>query len=344
VKNKFPVIFSDSATLDAGRVLAATVIFYFHIGLVGRYPLSFYAEYAVEYFVILSGITYVLFTRIKPSTLAEYFTYLKKRLAALLPAYVLVNVAFYGASFLYPSALGRPYGFWEFLASATGVSMYFGLKFMSTVMWFMPFILQVYLLLPLLEWCLRRVHPAVLMLAAFGVSYLATKAVPLFLADWDAINLVCKNWSPIFRLPEVCVGIVAGKLVENTCGFWKGVCAIVVFALLSLSTSLLNASGCLEHFYMPWSGFLIPVLIFGATGLAWPMLRGFNVKTMRLLGLSSFAFYLIQAAPLGLVSRRLGDHLAVWIGYYLACWALAVVLTLAVARMRNIFEVRPSTA
>ena len=83
----------NSRTLDIGRILGASTIFYFHIGLSGRYPLSSYGEYAVEYFVMLAGIAYILFSRSKPSVPSEYFDYMKKRLASLFPMFVIFFIS-----------------------------------------------------------------------------------------------------------------------------------------------------------------------------------------------------------------------------------------------------------
>jgi Na+-transporting NADH:ubiquinone oxidoreductase subunit NqrE len=63
------------------------------------------------------------------------------------------------------------------LLSSTGLSQYMGVRYMSTVMWFVPFILQVYCLFPVVEWLLDRVHPALLQVLAFAVSLLLIAVV-----------------------------------------------------------------------------------------------------------------------------------------------------------------------
>ena len=211
----------NSVTMDVGRILAASVIYYFHVGLFRHCPLSTFGEFAVEYFVILSGVSYILFTSTKPSTPSEYFKYIKKRLTSLFPVFCVVNVVFYLGSFYHPSELGRPYRFVEFLASTTGVSMYLGWKYMSGVMWFMPFIMQVYLLIPLVDWWARRLNPIILLLVAFCLSCLFAHMVPFFVKEDLAAKLVCKNWSPIFRLPEVCVGVIVGRSALMHCDFGR---------------------------------------------------------------------------------------------------------------------------
>jgi peptidoglycan/LPS O-acetylase OafA/YrhL len=331
------VIF-NSMTMDVGRILAASVIFYFHVGLVRHCPLSTYGEFAVEYFVILSGISYILFSSTKPSTPSEYLEYIKKRLAALFPVFCLVNIFLYIGSFYYPSELGRPYRFVEFLASTTGASMYLGWKYMSTVMWFMPFIMQVYLLIPLVDWWARRINPVILLLVAFCLSCLFAHMVPIFAKNDRVAELVCKTWSPIFRLPEVCVGVILGRSAHMRCDYWKGMMAVAVFGIMSLLVSLLKSANVISHLYMPWSGFIVPAILFGASALISPMLRSVNAKVMRLLGLSSFFFYLSHAAALLAIRSRFGNQIYVWVSYYLACWFVAVGVTLIFANFKKMFE------
>jgi peptidoglycan/LPS O-acetylase OafA/YrhL len=325
-------IFSPAA-IDAGRILAASVIFCFHIGW---FPFAPYGEFAVEYFIILSGITYLLFSKSKPATPAACVDYLKHRLAALFPAFLLVNLAIYLGSFCYPSMLGRPYAFAEFLASATGTSMYFGWKYMSTVMWFMPFIVQVYLLLPLLDWAARRLNPVVLVLTAFGLSCWLAQMVSAFVSPDFAPRLICKNWSPVFRLPEVCVGIILGRMALGH-GRGAGLLAVAAFGLLSLLVGWLQPLSLFPaHLYMPWAGFLVPALLFIGAALLSPLTGLLNVRWIRLLGLASFSFYLLHAAPVLAISHRFPHQPVVWMVYFVLCWATAISLTLFIARVRNL--------
>jgi peptidoglycan/LPS O-acetylase OafA/YrhL len=327
----------NSRTTDIGRILGASAIYYYHVGRVsGHGPLSSYGEFAVEYFVILAGIAYILFSRSKPSVPSEYFDYMKKRLASLFPMFLLVNLAIYLGNFLYPSGLGRPFRFIEFLASGAGVSQYFGWRYMSTVMWFLPFIMQVYLLLPLIDWTARRVNPVALVLTAFGSSYLLAQTVSLLVQSDHQATLICKNWSPVFRLPEVCAGIILGRIVLTRRGQWVGILAVAVYGMLSLLVSLLAPENTRPFYYMPWGGFVVPAVFFGASALLSPVLRATNAKWVRLLGLSSFCFFLLHAAPMQAIGRHFHTRVTVWVAYYLACWLLAIALTRFLAQAKNL--------
>jgi len=202
----------------------------------------------------------------------------------------------------------------------------------------MPFIMQVYLLIPLVDWWARRLNPVILLLVAFCLSCLFAHMVPFFAKNDMAAKLVCKNWSPIFRLPEVCVGVIVGRSALMRCDYWKGMVAVAMFGILSLSVSLLASANINSHLYMPWGGFIVPVILFGASALISPMLRSANAKIIRLLGLSSFFFYLSHAAPLAAISRRFDNHISAWVSYFLACWFVAVGFTLIISKVKNIFE------
>jgi peptidoglycan/LPS O-acetylase OafA/YrhL len=330
-----PVFFRklfSSAALDLGRVLAASVIFYFHVGLFSSLPLSFYCEKAVEYFVILAGVTYLLFSRPPAPGAGGYFAYIKRRLAALLPMFLLVNVLLYAGGFVFASELGRHFRFVEFLASASGISLYLHWKYMSTVMWFMPFIVQVYLLLPWIDWLARRWHPVTLMLVAFGSSALLAQTIAHFIHPSLEAGLIYKNWSPLFRLPEVCLGIILGRAALQPEGGKATLLAVGLYGLLPF------AAVWLTPLYLPEAGFVVPLILFGAAGvLTWRWQR-LPAHWLRRWGTASFPFFLIHAAPLATLSHRFHNHLVVWLAYYIVCWLGAVGMTLVWERFKSRFD------
>ncbi len=333
----------NSRTVDIGRVLGATAIFYFHIGLFGHYPFSILGDAGVEYFVMLAGISYILFSRSKPSKPSEYLHYLKRRLVLLYPMFILVNLAFYLASFVYPSGMGRPFRLVEFLASAAGVSQFLGWKYISTVMWFMPFVLQVYLLFPLIDRVARRVNPVVLVLLAFVFSYLLSRTIPFLAPTPLQARLICKNWSPIFRLPEVCVGIILGRITLTRQDQRDGILAIAVYGALSAFVSLPSLKNTFFPYYMPWSGFVTPAILCGAAVLISPLFGGKTPQWLRVLGFASYSFYLLHAAPLSTISHRFHPNTVLWVAYFFVCWAVAIALTRLIDRAPNLLAaLRPT--
>jgi len=61
-----------SKTADFGRILAASVIFYYHVGKLTHYPYFEVGEYAVGFFVILSGVAYTAFSQTKVNSPSDY--------------------------------------------------------------------------------------------------------------------------------------------------------------------------------------------------------------------------------------------------------------------------------
>ncbi len=236
-----------SPIVDLGRVLAVTAIFYFHVGVNTHYPLSQYGHFAVGFFIVLAGLAYMCFSRTHVTNTGSYFRYFGDRLLALFPIFIIVNLLIFAASYVYPSGLGRPYNAVELILSSLGLSQYFGYRYLSVVMWFVPFILQVYLLLPLIEWLLSRIQPVIVLIAAFLFSFALT--IPVCVYFPDKAEEICVNWSPIFRLPEVVLGVFLGMLFSQRARLPGGIVFFAVyivasFCLLQSARYLSNSGSC----------------------------------------------------------------------------------------------------
>lgn len=321
----------DSQAMDVSRILASASIFYFHIGLFGSLPFSTAAEKAVEYFIILAGVSYILFSKNQPSCPAQFGDYLKKRWLSLFPVYLLINLGVFFGSFLYTSGLGRHFSVPELLASTVGLSQYIGWRYLTAPMWFVPFIMQVYVLLPLLNWILRRVSPIVVVLSATVISWLlafwVSVAVPL---DQMHLCWICKMWSPLFRLPDVCVGLILGRMMlPGARQRWAGLAAIFLFGLLSWLREFPQPAMGFAIFYLPVEGFVTPLILFGLTFLCRPLFCPLGARFLRLLGRATLPFFLLQCAPLLAVEHVFGHRTLVWLAYFLACWLLAVACTVS---------------
>jgi peptidoglycan/LPS O-acetylase OafA/YrhL len=92
-------LFSNSAAMDAAHIVAATPIFYHHIGLSDHYPLSAYGEHAVQFFVIIAGVAFILYSHQSELTQANYGRYLLRRFTGLFPLFFLTNLSLYIGSF-----------------------------------------------------------------------------------------------------------------------------------------------------------------------------------------------------------------------------------------------------
>jgi peptidoglycan/LPS O-acetylase OafA/YrhL len=325
-----------SRMADCGRILGATAVFYFHVGLQTGYPLSRWGEYAVAMFILLSGVAYTGFSSLRPTDGPSYARYVAARIKAILPVWIAINGAIYLASFCYPSALGRPFTFPEFLLSCAGLSQYFGHRYLSTVMWFVPFILQAYFLFPLLDPVLDRVPAALMIVLAYALSLplmaLVYEYWPLYATE------ICRNWSVLFRLPEVCLGVALGRGIFRRCRPREAVAALAAFAAVSLAL----ATVCSNHFpaqayvlSLPWNGLVVTAVITVAALLvAAAGGSRLNPGLLRLLGAASFPFFLAHGAGIRFIHCHSASGAAGWPVYFLLCWALAVVITVLTRRRK----------
>jgi peptidoglycan/LPS O-acetylase OafA/YrhL len=337
-----------SQTIDLVRVLAASAIFYFHVGMFTQYPLMRFGEYAVTSFVVLAGITFVAFSRTHPTDLRSYSKYMATRVLALYPIFLAINLLLFAASYVHPSDLGRPFTISEFAMSCLGVSRYLGYRLLCRGMWFVPFIFQVYAILPVLNWLLSRVYPTVVLIAAFGVSSVLTVTVYWF-GPANAAS-ICGSWCPVFRLPEVLLGLFLGRWMTHGARPSRAIGFVIVYVVASgaLATlpgqtpfSDLNPSWILA---LPWNGLIVGSLIT-VTAVLLLRIPWFTATQLnyRLVGTASFAFYLIHQPAIEAVYGKVGANGVAWLAYYILCWGAALVLTVADGRWRSLaFRKRPT--
>jgi len=298
------------------------MIFYYHLGYVIELPASRLGEYAVTFYILAAGISYLTFSGGSEGSNWNYF---KRRARAILPTYWLVNGALYLISFFIHSNLQRPFSFMEFILSFAGVSQYFGIRYLTTSMWFIPFVLQLYLVLPLLRDLLLHKNGVVFMGVAGAISLLFN----FFTVHlWpDAAMNICRNWSPLFRLPEICLGLAVGAAIAGKISRQKLVITWGVFGLTELSFhyGLVNSNEYVSHLSL-WGTLQAGLVVL----IAW-LLQSLLSATredagdlLRECGKASFPFFLIHAAGLAYVGQRFG-----WTGrfyaYFAVCWLISFV-------------------
>ncbi|MGA2798093.1 MAG: acyltransferase family protein [Thermoguttaceae bacterium] len=318
-----------SPIVDLGRALAVTAIFYFHVGVNTHYPLSQYGHFAVGYFIVLAGLAYLCFSRTHVTDTGSYFRYFGDRLIALFPIFIIVNLLIFAASYVYPSGLGRPYNAVELILSSLGLSQYFGYRYLSVVMWFVPFILQVYLLLPLIEWLLSKIHPVIVLIAAFLLSFALT--IPVCVYFSEKAEEICVNWSPIFRLPEVVLGVFLGMFFSQRARLPGGIVFLAVYIVASFcllqSVNYLPIPKVVSA--LPWAGFLLGALITVIACLIFIALSwSAHIRSFRLLGNASFPFFLIHGIAIRFLYGKFGANIFIWLGYFLICWCASIILAL----------------
>jgi len=110
--------------------------------------------------------------------------------------------------------------------------------------------------------------------------------------------------------------------------------AVVVYGILSLSVCLLPPPNTRSLFTCRGRVLWFPRFSLGL-GLALARAARHKREVGSSAGLASFPFFLLHAAPLTAISRRFQDQATVWVAYYLACWLVAIALTLLLAQAKN---------
>lgn len=317
-----------SRAIDCARVFGALFIWYFHVGLISRdVPAAWFGEYGVSLFVTLASASYLLFRPEPVDTPRAYARYLARRIRALFPLFAILNIALFAASYVVPpSTLGRPFTVGEFLLSISGIALYVNNRMLSDLWWFIPFIVQVYLLLPPIELTWRRLGG----LWTYVIGAMISVAAIWTLHRANLIGLA-REWSPLFRLPEVLLGfVVAYGLRDGWMAVWAplaGHIACVLFMALVLG----NSPSTEYIFRMPLFGLLMTLGLGGASlALATKRMPKLFTSCIRRLGTASYAFFLLHGATLTWWAKHVGESAVAWSLNLVACWGTALLLTAGV--------------
>ena len=325
-----------SQEIDLLRILCASLLFYFHVGIYTHWFLSDYATYASGTFIALAGYCAVRYSRyreaLKHPTVAGVWRYFLDRFLAVYPAYAAITLLVFAGSFLYP-AVGHTSHFTvaELLCNLLMLNQYLGVDYFTTMMWFVPFVLQLYLLMPLLCRLAARA-PRLGLVACSVLSLLACLSV-----DWIApghLAGICKDWSPIFRLAPAFFG-VAVALSTSTA-------ALPGLLLLWIACS------AAELALLPWLHDLMPVairsflsaalfpLLFGIVWLAAQTIRRWTPaleSTITLLSKATLPFFLGHGVMISFLSHHFGSNPWIWAGYFLFSWAWSALFIVAYLRI-----------
>ena len=328
-----------SKSTDIARFLGASAIFYYHVGILTGYPLSQWGEYAVTLFIVLAGIAYACFSSIQPADLRSYSRYFGHRLIAIFPTFVAVNCIIFAASYVYPSALNRPFTLAEFGLSSAGLSQYFDRRYLSVPMWFVPLILQTYLVFPIIDNLTKRVSPVLIIVAAFLISLALTSVV---FWRWPSHGSeICRNWSVIFRLPEACVAVIAGRWILRRRDFQPGIIAVVAFLLVSFLLAIISPRFPAEAYILslPWHGALVTVVLL-VPAICIGIFTSLPDSQLRLIGGSSFPFFLAHGTGILFVYHRFKAPIIPWIVYFALCWGGAILFTFVFNCAQDLIRIR----
>jgi hypothetical protein len=136
------------------------------------------------------------------------------------------------------------------------------------------------------------------------------------------------------------VGVILGRMMlPGANRRWMGLAAILLFGFLSWLSGLPQQGLVFTIFYLPWSGFVTPLVLFGLTFLCLPVFSLMNPGFLRLLGRSTLPFFLLHCVPLLAIEHAFGQRLPVWLGYFLLCWLMAIACTVGLDQATKGFRV-----
>lgn len=254
---------------------------------------------------------------------------------AIFSVFVPINIFIYFISFIHPSRLGRSFTIPELVLSTSGLSQYFDFRYLSTLMWFIPFVIQIYVFLPFIDWVVQKVKPAIVVLSSFALSYALITLV--FSYTPTSALVICRNWSPLFRMPEVVIGVIFGRRVLCRTNSRPGIACLLLYIAISLMISLMATrySNTLAYILsLPWNGFVMTIVIV-ASALFLLCLPTYltGQLPLRPLGQASFPFFLAHGVPMLYIYVRFGSVIFPWATLFLLCWAGSVLLIVTLGRI-----------
>ena len=320
--------------VDLLRVFAASSIFYFHGGLAVGWPLFQWGEFAVATFIFLTSACTVRYSQPAAGKAPAYWW---SRFKAIYPTFAVISVIIYAASFLYaPRKTGSHYTLTDLASNLLMTSQFIGKPWMSDPMWFVPFVLQIYFILPLLIRIPVRWHA---MPVAFLISGTACAAVYALLPVQAGL---CRSWSPIFRLPEVLFGCLLGRARSLAGAVAPVVIYVVCCALVALLAIPYPQASLM--LLLPLKGVLVFLVLAALVAAIMPFIKNEPSKFIALLGRASFPFFLLHGTGIGFISDRFGWNILPWILYFVLSWAAAIILMLTLGKTQRRPGVRGAPA
>ncbi len=325
-----------SLIIDLLRILCASLLFYYHAGRQTHWFLSDYAAFASGTFIALAGYCAVRYSRyreaLKHPSARGALRYFLDRFVAIYPAYAIITLLIFAGSFLYP-AQGRtgPFTVVELLCNLLMVNQYLGMNYFTNMMWFVPFILQLYLLVPVL--CILAARAPRLGIVACSLFSLLACLLIVSIAPAQGFE-ICKEWSPLFRLTPAFLGVAAGlasspALLPALLLLWI-LCSGARMALLPWLPSLEPVA-----FRSLFSALTSPLILAASCAIAafvqrWtPRCRG----PIALLSRASLPFFLGHGVLMNFLWHHFGSNLAIWIGYFALCWAGSALFVIVYMRV-----------
>jgi peptidoglycan/LPS O-acetylase OafA/YrhL len=308
-----------TAEIDILRILAASTIFFHHVGLWVGWPLALWGEYAVATFIYLTSFCAIRYSRTATASLWKYWL---SRFKAIYPVFAFISLGIFAASFFVaPHKTPSGYSVGDLVANLLMISGFLGRPWLSEPMWFVPFVLQIYFILPFLKEIPSRWY---ILPAAFVFSGLACAIPYCLLSPYHAYG-ICRNWSPIFRMPEVMFGLVLGRARSRSevifaVAVYLGCCILAVMGAALLHTGESTA-------VMPIKGLVVTGLLVLLMSATLMFVKQSAKPLISLMGRASLPFFLLHGTGIAIIFRKFGTFIPVWGGYFVICWVTSILFT-----------------
>lgn len=318
---------SRSISVDLLRIFAASAIFYYHSGLFASWPLSRWGEFAVATFIYLTAYCTIRYSH---SPIGRLRAYWWSRFKAIYPTFAIISILIYVANFFYtPPKTGSHYTFSDLAANLLMISQYVGKPWMTASMWFVPFVLQIYLILPFFVRIPIRLYTLPVMFLVSGTACAIVYA--LHPSATEQAYGICRNWSPLFRLPEVLLGC----MLARSRSLADAIAPIATYVAFCVLVALLAAvyPGASSTLLLPFKGVLVFVVLAAMTAALLPFIKNELSGVVALFGRAAFPFWLLHGPGVTFMGDKFGQNILPWVLYFVLCWAGAVIFTITLDRV-----------
>ena len=281
--------------LTSTRAFAAIMVFIFHTARFvypfDRFPQLFsHGSLAVSYFFVLSGfVLYISYARQE----FGYFSFLKKRVARLAPAYYLALGLHMVTYFYVYNCLYTPDLTWQLVYSSLFIQAYMPryAVCLNTPAWSLCAEMLFYILFPLLLFVLKKNTRFFVWLTIAIFTITQVSWMLFFKHDWGQ----SENWNfflynPVMHINQFLIGMIGGFLFKKIGVFQKRYRYLPLF-LLAVIVALVAATP--DNIYID-AGLFAPLFMLFIISVTVNKPKFLNIKPLVFLGEISYGIYILQ--------------------------------------------------
>jgi peptidoglycan/LPS O-acetylase OafA/YrhL len=332
-----------SVEIDLLRIFCASLLFYYHTGIAAKWPFYEYATFASGTFIALAGYCAVRYSRysdaLRNPSVRNVSQYFFDRFLSVYPAYAAITLILFAGSYFYPArGESGPFTLQELACNLLMINQYVGMRYFTEPMWFVPFILQLYLLMPALYFLAAR-------LSGLGIAVCSlaslTACIAVHCIDPVHTGMICKDWSPVFRLAPAFLGIASGMYPS------AGLLAFLLLAWLACSGARFAVlpwfPGLEAVFFRSFYSAIAFALLLGpalVTGRVIERCGRLARNMVELMGKATLPFFLSHGMMIHFLWTRFGRTQGIWIAYFVCCWIWSILFTIAYIRVLKVLRCR----